>query len=162
MMGYIMHLWEETGQLPINKWTLRSLQRRADAWYEEMRMQRGYGFSSSFYENASWAGADYPTLAFDEGGLSYEIVQLCSAHALAEESMHMSHCVRTYSWKCLEHGTSIWSLRSVNGEAITRLVTIEVSKHRKIVQAKGKYNAEPTLADWKMIKQWAGKAELVL
>ena len=86
--------------------------------------------------------------------------QLTSFKELHEEGKALKHCVRTYAWKCIKHGTSIWSLQQQKNERIKRLVTIEVTKDKAIVQARKKLNSNPTAFHWDLIRQWAEREEL--
>jgi hypothetical protein len=73
----------------------------------------------------------------------------------------MNHCVATYAQTCRRGNSSIWALTL---ETITgmpeRLLTIELSKTREIIQARGKYNARPTEEDLDILARWAMKNEL--
>lgn len=161
LFGFINHLCEETppGALSmIKNWTLNSLRRRADAWYEEINNRRQiYQMRSGVTLDPSWEGAHYKSYEFVGEQGKYLIVQLNTLEDLSEEGKKMQHCVGSYGWKCQQFGASIWSLRLQQEEGTKSLVTIEVDKKGKILQAFGKYNSKPKNFYWELICQWADR-----
>ena len=163
VMGFLQHLWDETGCLPTKGWTLQSFKRRLEDYYNDINrlMQANHyhpnGYTYQQYTTEQrWGGANYAPFEFvDDEQENYQIVQLTTGKALEKEGLFMHHCVGSYIWKCVEYGTSIWSLRLVGDEHFERLVTIEISIEHQIVQARGKMNAEPKAAHWDVIKRWA-------
>ena len=72
----------------------------------------------------------------------------------------MGHCVGSYNRACINGGTSILSLKKIDGNSSDRL-TIEVSKRRnEIVQIKGRYNRRPTNSEMFVVDQFAIKNNL--
>ncbi len=168
ILGYLQHLWDEYGTLPVKGWTKASLRRRVEEWYlqvqrEELQMREiRMGYYQNGYQNlpTSWEGAPYQPFEQEIKGVVYRIVQLTSQEALLEEGRRMHHCVGSYTSKCVLAGTSIWSLRSVENTEVKSLVTIEVGKDRRIVQARRKMNAAPNEFCRGMIRQWARRERL--
>ena len=164
LLGYLQHVFDENGRLLMKSWTLNSLRRRTDQWYAELEQRREEERARLFRHNphfkqsnlnATWEGANYNPLEFDLDGVIYRIEQLTSTKALQEEGRKMRHCVSSYVSKCINHNTSIWSLRQEKEGHISPMVTIEISKNHVIVQAKRKLNAEPESFQWKLIRKWA-------
>jgi hypothetical protein len=96
---------------------------------------------------------------------------------LAYEGGELGHCVGTYTNKCINYGTFIYSLREVfeyyekdqtdEGEIeVVRtieksLITIEVNKNY-IVQKKGKKNRRCLPFEDRIIKIWAKENKLII
>lgn len=95
----------------------------------------------------------------------YRITQLMSANELLAEGQAMSHCVASYSQSCKAGNTSIWSFTLMTKENLVqekRLLTIELSKSKVIVQVRGKYNARANENEMLIIRKWAAKEGLQL
>ena len=71
------------------------------------------------------------------------------------EGKKMRHCVGSYTYKCVQGMSSIWSLRKLQYGQAERLVTIEVDKDRVIIQARGKFNCNPSDFERELIDLWA-------
>ncbi len=108
----------------------------------------------------SWPGVPYQAFELELENEVYHILQLTSAKELYEEGRKMKHCVGSYISKCLNGKASIWSLRQITATEHKRLVTIEVSKHHHIVQARKKRNASPDKFHWELIRRWAARENL--
>lgn len=109
----------------------------------------------------SWAGANYNEINFKNSySTSYKIVQLVTTEALQAESEQMSHCVWTYSSRCILGWCSIWSLREDNNDEWIPRVTIQVDRNGCIVQMKSRFNENPRSLYVDMIEIWADREEL--
>jgi hypothetical protein len=87
--------------------------------------------------------------------LGHRIVELCNENQLAQEGTLMKHCVGGYIMACSRAGVRIWSLREQNRSGVWQSrVTIEV-RYPHIVQARGRYNADPEEAEMALIREWA-------
>ncbi|MEM7104882.1 MAG: PcfJ domain-containing protein [Bacteroidota bacterium] len=85
----------------------------------------------------------------------FYIIQIREGQGLIDEALKLNHCVDDYIENVRSGDCSIWSLRHYKNGIENPLVTIEVSRSRQIVQAKGKYNCDPTECQLKLIKAWA-------
>lgn len=156
LLGYMQHRWDEDGTLSTKGWTLASLRRRVQEWYLEIAQQR-----SSFYvADTQWAASGYQPYEAHSESNTYRIVELTRAGELIEEGMRMQHCVGSYTHRCVNQGISIWSLRIYQAAHCRSLVTIEVDKQGRIVQARGKRNAAPQTVHVQLIRQWAQREGL--
>lgn len=75
----------------------------------------------------------------------WTIDELCTSQQLQAEGRIMSHCVFSYTERCLAGNTSIWSLRALNADAEEslekRILTIAIdNRQRTVTQARGKFN----------------------
>ena len=91
----------------------------------------------------------------------WTIEELLTANQLDIEGGIMQHCVGGYDNLCQKGRSSIWSMRVTRGDTCKRILTIEVCpKTKKILQASGKQNKEPTLEAYRLLKKWASGQEL--
>lgn len=68
----------------------------------------------------------------------------------------MRHCVGTYTTRCRNGRSNIWSLRRGPYEAPISLATIEVTPERhEEVQVWAQSNTNPTRQAWVWIRRWA-------
>jgi len=92
------------------------------------------------------------------GPAVWRMDELLSPRALVAEGRAMRHCVGGYVDEVTTGECSIWSIRR-EGE---RCLTVEVSADRRIIQARGRRNRDPTLVEFRVIRRWARKAKLTL
>ncbi|MCH6256525.1 PcfJ domain-containing protein [Puniceicoccaceae bacterium K14] len=98
-----------------------------------------------------WKGQDWNKQFTDEYKNNWNITELTSSAALAEEGRTMRHCVSTYSYRCQNGYSAIFSLKKNN----VRTITIEVApSSKKILQARGKLNRPANEVELAAIKQW--------
>lgn len=160
LLGYLQHLWDENKKLILKGWTLASLRRRTAQWYEDIN-RRQLARIKQYGQVVSWKGANYRPLEIKVEEQNYQIVQLTSSEALQKESLALKHCVSLYTGKCVNNSASIWSLQQLKNEVSISLVTIEINNNRKIVQAKGLMNANPSKRASAIIKMWAKREKLI-
>ena len=68
---------------------------------------------------------------------------------------------RTYAQTCARKKCSIWSLTVENSSGdVRRLQTVEVNRHRVIVQSRGKRNDLPAEPELRVLDRWAHEAGL--
>ena len=92
---------------------------------------------------------------------TYLIKQLTNSRQLYLEGYELKHCVYTYVRKCLYYDCQIFSLRIVDKQFETPLITIEVN-NKSIVQIRGRYNRYATESELRLINDWAKKENLHL
>jgi hypothetical protein len=93
----------------------------------------------------------------------WQIKELLTARALAEEGQRMQHCVYSYAWRIESGGTSIWSVQMEDsiGVGTRHFLTIEVQNDiRRIVQMKGRFNRGITKKELSVITKWAAENNL--
>ena len=162
LLGYLQHLLDESPNFSMKGWTLASLRRR----YQEYHRGR-YPHYYQMMEGqkkvfpSTWEGANYPGFYKKQEDTIYEIVQLTSSAELLEEGKALRHCVRGYVMNCLKGYCTIWSLQKKLGDGkAKKFITIEVNNRSEIVQARGKFNAQPKKEYMLLIEQWAIQANL--
>lgn len=89
---------------------------------------------------------------------NYVITPANSVNDLIDESMELSHCVRTYSDRYAKGQTSIFLIRERN-HVNKPFYTLEL-KEGKIKQVRGKHNCDPTDEVKKFVCSWAKKFKI--
>lgn len=115
--------------------TVGALVRRMEEWHVQLRWR-------SRFSARSWAGLGISGLEWQE----WEIAEITEARLLVAEGEAMHHCVASYGQRCIDGDASIWSLRRKTPEGSKRIMTIRLSRDKVIQEARGKFNASPTLA----------------
>lgn len=143
--------------------TVSSLLRMMEEWHNELaQMNKKKRIDGSL----CWEGFPIADFEHKEGkGLNekkYKIRQLLTYKELLQEGNAMSHCVFSYADSCAKNKCSVWSVlvESVENVSFKRLLTIELSSSKAIVQVKGKYNSCPTSQEMRIIELWAKKEGL--
>jgi hypothetical protein len=94
---------------------------------------------------------------YEENDKKFIIKQLKSNRELMFEGNALSHCVGSYTNKCMKFGSFIFSLRKLIDSEVPKeinLITIEINNNR-IVQKKGKRNRFCKPFEDRIIKIWA-------
>jgi hypothetical protein len=91
---------------------------------------------------------------------TYIFEQILNSRKLNLEGKMMHHCVYTYYSSCLNGNTSIWTLYKTKNNYEKKLLTIEVSPNRTILQARGAYNRILTKFEFSLINIWAKNSGL--
>jgi hypothetical protein len=94
---------------------------------------------------------------YEENDKKFIIKQLKSNRELMFEGNALSHCVGSYTNKCMKFGSFIFSIRKLIDSEVPKeinLITIEINNNR-IVQKKGKRNRFCKPFEDRIIKIWA-------
>jgi hypothetical protein len=83
------------------------------------------------------------------------VAQLRTAADLVAETRAMHHCVTSYAAKCIAGHASIWSLRRRVAGNTERLLTIELDRQCRAIQARGFDNRTPRIEERKILERWA-------
>ena len=154
LMAYIQHCMDEIPEWNMKGRSFAATMRRANEWMGE---NRKVAQGPILY----WQGANYQEWNCREEETWYAIFQLNNSKALRAESQEMSHCVQSYAQRCQSGQCSIWSLRRKEENGTWRsLVTIQVSEEGRIVQARGKFNRQPTERWMDFVGDWARQENL--
>ncbi len=133
----------ERDRLPVD-FTLKG--RTVGALLERMESWHARTVRESRHSVVSWDATERAGLLVTEGAWQWQLRELTSAKELSVEGRAMRHCVGTYASTCARGDISIWSLQ-VLGPLTTgwlRAMTIAVSRHGQITEARGWCNALPS------------------
>jgi len=157
ILSYYTHCQQVGLAFSIKGRTLTSMLRIVNEWHEA-----NYRSRYTHLQSTTWEAATYAPWEQIQEDSCYQIVQLKNTLELVQEGSYMRHCVGTYAAACINYQTSIWSLRRKKDAGDWKsLVTIEISKTRRIVQARARCNALPKQQYLVMISAWARREGLV-
>ena len=133
--------------------TLKALRRRMEEWH---RMLQGM----CLLDNERWPGRPIPDAVYrteaESGPAVWRLHQITSAIELFREGERMQHCVMSYKDRCIEAGTSIWSLTyECPIGTFNRGLTIEVDNRGAVVQCRGFANRAPLDSELAILGSWA-------
>jgi hypothetical protein len=91
----------------------------------------------------------------------WQMVELTNSAQLREEGVALHHCVGSYAHLCYRGNSSIWSLRTWQGEKIRPVLTVEIDpKKRAVIQARGKANRLASGKPRRLLHEWANREGL--
>ena len=131
--------------------TFNSLIKLSNEWHREMQLRK---FGS---QNLYWPGADIPNWKWTskKEQTTWKITQLHTSKELYNEGRRMKHCVGSYGSRCVEGASAIFSLTKEDGiNPSAKRVTIEITKSKRFVQARGRMNQGPKGMDKLVINKW--------
>jgi hypothetical protein len=148
----------ENPNFKINGRTVAALVRGMEAWHKETHGKRN---------NApkNWEGFNIPdykvSFGKEEKRRTYTFTQLITAASLRSEGRAHGHCVAGYVNSCNSGRTSIWSMCVEDAFNFNKnLLTIEVSRDKKIVQCRGKANRLANRQEWLIVERFARERDL--
>lgn len=101
------------------------------------------------------------TVGKDEHKKYYEIKQLLTKKQLYNEGKALCHCVSSYSNSCARGYTSIFSFSTFEyGIVEKKILTIEVSNNKQVIQIRGKNNREPNANEMFIVNKWISENNL--
>jgi hypothetical protein len=135
--------------------TVRALRESIWGWWSQRPRPR-HTWHRSRWSPMAWARV------CDGSERRWELIELLSAHDLNVEGHEMSHCVRTYAYRCSARRSSIWSLRKVlAGGRHKSEVTVEVcQKSGKLKQVKSRCNKRPSIFARSLLAEWVEREGL--
>lgn len=163
LMGYLYHCLRDQPDYQVKSRTIAQLNRDSQVYLDRIqaranaraaREQARLLMTGKKSQLIRWAA--HPSVGpmeLKQADRHYKIVELTDENQLNREGAVMNHCVGGYTYKCTDTTSSIWSLREyINGSWFS-LVTIELEE-RRVVQARGPFNATPTPEQRKLIRAW--------
>jgi hypothetical protein len=166
VLDYLRHRKARDPRLEMKGRGLRPVLQGMEAWHRELRRQR--------QERKRQATAPQQDPRFGSAGLrrglwrfkqvTWVMEEILTPQRLREEGSEQTHCVASYEGVVRAGRTSIWSLGMNCGSGfIKRALTVEVENgSRTIVQARGKCNRMPELAELRILGLWAHENALRL
>jgi PcfJ-like protein len=145
----------------INGRTVPSMLRLMKEWHRDL----GVSESTAAF---TWARSPFKPWLLEEPRRSeqetpkrWHMVELIDSAQLREEGTSLHHCVGSYAYRCYRGTSSIWSLRTWQGEKKRSMLTIEVDpKKRAVIQARGKANRSASGKPLKLLHEWASREGL--
>lgn len=132
--------------------TFSSLIKATNKWHDELQTKRSVGeldLKISPIKSWEWLDKYEHTIWY--------IRQITNGRDLINEGRRMHHCVASYSQLCVTGTVFIFTMSTVDDRMLSyedKRLTIEVS-HMKIIQARGKCNAQATKKELNVLRKWA-------
>ena len=133
--------------------SVQSVLRQVERWHRELSR-------TPVRAALSWPTCGVPGFERIEGiEGSQRIVridEILSSADLQDEGRAMHHCVASYAHTCARGNSAIFSLKIDSGAGLDRRLTIELDvRSKRIIQARGRYNAMPQPLDERYLRNWA-------
>lgn len=144
----------------MNSRTVESALRQVERWHRELNRATIKGA-------ISWPPCGIPGYEQIEGTEGSQrivrIDEIVTSVELQQEGRVMQHCVASYARTCARGNVAIFSLKLDHGSGLDRRLTIELDvRSKRIVQARGRFNAPPQLLDERYLRNWATSAGLTV
>lgn len=156
LYDFIMHMLTQNSNYSLKGRTLHSMQVAMKVWHRELALVKKIG-------NVSWEGLAVPDWTHRINDREeWKVTQLLNGKQLAREGSAMHHCVSTYKYSCASGRIGIFSLTVRHGLGeFERAITIELTEHGRIVQARGFANRMPKNHEYTIINRWCSENNLV-
>jgi hypothetical protein len=146
--------------LSMNGRTVEGVLRQVERWHRELNR-------STIKGALVWPTCGIPGYERIEGTEgSQKIVRIDEITTSAElmcEGRAMRHCVASYARTCARGASAIFSLKLDSGTGLDRRLTIELDvRSKRIVQARGRFNALPQPVEERYLRNWATSAGLMI
>lgn len=140
--------------------TVESILRQVERWHRELN--RATSDSSTAWMTCGVSG--YERVEGSEGSQTIvRIDEILTSADLQQEGRAMRHCVASYARSCARGSSAIYSLKKDDGSGYERRLTIQLDvASKRIVQARGRYNALPLPLDQRYLRNWATAAGLAV
>jgi hypothetical protein len=104
-----------------------------------------------------WDGIDVPPFKYESDGCVWTVSQLLTVQDLLNEGRKMKSCVSSYTYDCSSGKCSIFNVSCfyTDSRLTESKATLEVSRDRSLVQAKGKCNIRVNAVIMNVITRWA-------
>jgi hypothetical protein len=149
---------------PVADWLRQEPRGKLDAWSAQRVLREARAWHELRTRPTGWQPGPLPRSPFSEGrwqdaAALWEVTELRTGHALAEEGTALRHCVATYCATAMTGRISLWSLRCDG----VRALTLEVfNAERALVQARGLQNRRATEAERVAVERWTREQGLVV
>lgn len=138
--------------------TVESILRQVERWHRELNR-------ATIVSSTAWTTCGIPGYERVEGGEESQTIvridELLTSADLQSEGRAMRHCVASYTRSCARGVSAIYSLKNDDGFGYERRLTVQLDvASKRIVQARGRFNALPSLLDQHYLRDWATAAGL--
>jgi hypothetical protein len=139
--------------------TVESVLRQVERWHLEL--------NRSTVDGSKWPPCGVPGYERVEGNEGSQTIvridELLTAVDLQSEGRAMRHCVASYTRGCASGIWAVYSLKVDDGFGFERRLTVQVAvASKRIVQARGRFNALPSPFCQQHLRSWAAAAGLTI
>jgi hypothetical protein len=133
--------------------TVASVLRQVERWHRDLNRTTTEG-------STTWPTCGIPGYERVEGTEGSQTIvridEIVTSAELQQEGRAMRHCVASYARSCARGTAAIYSLQRDNGAGYERRLTIELDvSSKRIIQARGRFNALPLPLDERYLRNWA-------
>ena len=168
LVDYISFRKREDGAFSLQGRTVASLTRGMADWHRDLARERD--LRGTIFQPSGFSPIEIEVKQRDPtGGIHkgvWRVGEILSSKDLLAEGRRMGHCVFSYARDIESGQTSIWSMTLEDGRGATgtwAMLTIEVRNElRRVVQARGRFNRQPTNAEHQILVRWAGVNRLTM
>lgn len=139
--------------------TYGSLIKLSNDWHRDQQIVKLGG------QNLYWPGVPVDDWEWTDKQqkITWKITQLHTSKELMTEGRRMKHCVASYSQRCVQGATGIFSMTANDGlNGDEKEVTIEINSYRQIVQARARWNKSPSPLAQKAINRFVWDRNLTI
>lgn len=160
IVDYLAYKYHEDQTMSMKGRTFNALLNQTNEWHRTMYINQDID------KVLSWKSSGIKPLYVEEevNGFKvvYKTIELRNSIELFDEGNAMQHCVAEYDEDCCDGRSSIFSLQmQVEGKKPERMATLEIAlPHFEVVQAKAKYNQEPSKKAFKLIDNWIENSKI--
>jgi len=140
--------------------TVESILRQVERWHRDLN--RATIDNSTVWPTCGIPG--YERIEGIEGSQTIvRIDEIVTSADLQQEGRAMRHCVASYARTCARGASAIYSLKRDDGTGYDRRLTIQLDVlSKRIIQARGRFNALPLPLDERYLRNWATAAGLTI
>ena len=165
LVDYLGHRADQDPRFTMKGRSLAALIRGMEEWHRELSRQRPT--DKRAFNPCGLEPTDLDRSRRDAAGRDIKEIwhmrEILDSTALIGEGRAMGHCVASYAWRIDKGQSAIWTLTLEDDTGHWRRLTVEVHpSQRRIVQARGRFNAAPQARDLVALRAWAGQNNLVL
>lgn len=166
ILDFLRNKYREDENFSLKGRTLASITKLSNEWHEEqVRKQSTYGKVWEGMHLEPWTYTTKFNHPYNKTRVSkvYTIEEITDSKSLFAEGRQQGHCVGSYVRDCELGHSSIFKMESVDEiNGFQKHLTIQVNiKSKRVVQARGKYNAKPTTTQQAVLDAWRQKHNLI-
>ena len=140
--------------------TAESVLRQVELWHRQLNRE-------SKGKTTGWPScgiAGFERIEGPEGAQKIiRIDEIVTSAELLQEGRTLRHCVASYARSCAQGVVAIFSLKVDGGGGFDRRLTIEIDlRSKRVVQARGRFNAMPQPVDERYLRGWASQRGLIV
>jgi hypothetical protein len=140
--------------------TVESVLRQVERWHRDLN--RATTKSALAWPTCGIRG--YERVEGNEGSQKIvRIDEVLTSTELLHEGRAMHHCVASYARTCSRGAVAIFSLKLDSGAGFDRRLTIELDvRSKRVIQARGRFNALPQPLEERYLRNWATATGLTI
>jgi hypothetical protein len=138
--------------------SVESVLHQVERWHRDLN-------NTTIQGSTVWPSCGIPGYERIEGAEGSQTIvridEIVASAELQQEGRAMRHCVASYARTCARGTSAIYSLKQDKGTGLDRRLTIQLDvPSKRIIQARGRFNALPLALDERYLRNWATAAGL--